>query len=313
MLGSYIRMLRPWQWTKNAFVVIPLLFGTMPYDRYTFCVAEQIPNADFFPPKVMQCDDYLLMLLALLAFCSWSSALYVFNDLIDRKRDQTHERKRHRPIASGEIKPVTAACITALLAALPFAVLAFALLPSTHWFMVVGLAFLANGICYCLFFRSMVFLDVISIAIGFVLRVVAGCIILEVDPSHWIVVCTFTLALFLAFGKRKMESIVQGEKNDYRPALASYSLSNVNIFLGITAAVCLVSYLLYTLDRETFALHGTRNLIYTVPFVFYGIFRYVLATDSGKYDGPDEFLLRDHPIQLNIALWAVCSAYILWF
>ncbi|MDO5566652.1 MAG: UbiA prenyltransferase family protein, partial [Planctomycetia bacterium] len=270
MLGSYIRMLRPWQWTKNAFVVIPLLFGTMPYDRYTFCVAEQIPNADFFPPKVMRCDDYLLILLALLAFCSWSSALYVFNDLIDRKRDQTHERKRHRPIASGEIKPFVAECITALLAALPFAVLAFALLPSARWFMFAGLAFLANGVCYCLFFRSMVFLDVISIAIGFVLRVVAGCVIIGVDPSSWILVCTFTLALFLAFGKRKMECVSQNETSDYRPALASYSLSNVNILLGITAAVCLVSYLLYTLDRDTITMHGTRNLIYTVPFVFYG-------------------------------------------
>ncbi|MDD3587589.1 MAG: UbiA prenyltransferase family protein [Thermoguttaceae bacterium] len=325
MSGSYIRLLRPWQWTKNAFVVMPLLFGCVlngRYDESTKAFLEAHPNITVFPPNVISTEDILLILAALIAFCCWSSSIYVLNDLIDREQDRVHDRKSRRPIASGEITPGVAACLAVGLAAIPFAVLtAISFLPCSIQtstsaligsFMLVGLAFLANGLCYCLFFRSKVFLDVISIAIGFVLRVVAGCVIIGIEPSSWILVCTFTLALFLAFGKRKMECVSQGATSDYRSALAKYSTSNLNVFLGISAAVCLVSYLLYTLDQDTVALHGTKDLIYTVPFVFYGVFRYVQAADSGEYDGPDEFLLRDYPIQINIVLWAACAAYILW-
>lgn len=325
MIGSFIRALRPWQWIKNGFVVVPLLFGSIPAQRYgenLFSFIEQHPNISFDHPKEINCENLLLILFALIAFCCWSSAVYVINDLIDRKQDRVHPRKCRRPIASGEIKPATAVCMAILLATLPFCSMAVAttlprwdgqeIILSSRLFMLVGLAYLANGICYCLFFRSAVFLDVFSIAVGFVLRVVAGCFAIAVEPSPWILVCTFTLALFLAFGKRKMEWSVHNETAEFRPTLANYSASTLNVFMGVSATVCLVSYLFYTIDSNTIAHHGTRNLIYTVPFVFYGIFRYILATDSGLFDGPDEFLLRDHPFQINIVLWAMCSAFFLW-
>lgn len=296
MLLHSIRLLRPWQWIKNVFVLAPLMFGHVPKERFG--------------------QSCILILCAFIAFCCWSSTIYIVNDLVDRKSDRAHPRKSKRPLAAGVITPRFAAvlavcCLVGSIAFLECIAPAFPRDGHFGLFLVAGTAFLTNGLCYCLIFRHAIFLDVFSIAIGFVLRVVAGCLMIGVEPSRWLLVCTFTLALFLAFGKRKMELSTQSESPGYRPSLALYPPESLNIFLAVSAAVCLVSYLLYTLDLQTMQLHNTKYLICTVPFVFYGIFRYILASHGTMYDGPDEFILRDRPFQLNLILWTACVAIVL--
>ena len=281
--SAFFRLLRPKQWVKNVFVVLPLLFsGLLRTDRAT----ESIGYAA----------------LAFGLFCAWSSAVYIMNDICDRKSDRQHPRKRNRPIASGEISLSAAWGVVVVLAVLPFA--AWHTLPCGVF--LAGGLFLANNLLYCLKLRSVAIGDVFSIAIGFVLRILGGCFALGVEPSQWILMCGFSLALLLGFGKRRMEM-----SQEARLALRGYSVEFLNILLGVTAAIALMSYLLYTLAPQTEAIHHTKNLIYATPFVFYGVFRYVWLSLLGKFDGPDEVFYKDVPFAVNGLLWAIAIFIIL--
>ena len=160
-----------------------------------------------------------------------------------------------------------------------------------------------NNLLYSLKLRSIALWDVFSIAIGFVIRILGGCFAVGVEPSQWILVCGFSLALLLGFGKRRMEFAVGGEVPKTRPVLQAYSMEFLNILLGISAAISLISYLLYTIAPETTELHGTTRLIYATPFVFYGVFRYVWLSLQNRYDGPDEVFYQDKPFFINGILW----------
>ena len=294
---KYIQLLRPGQWTKNIFVLLPLIFSGIPMGEGT---------------------TLLRIALAFVAFCLWSSGIYVLNDLVDSERDRSHPRKRFRPIAAGTVSPLQAMMIAPVLMLLPFAILeitawfwpsVFISRKSLSLFFATGAGYLVNNILYCFILRKKVVLDVISIATGFLLRVLAGCFILAVQPSVWIMACTFTLALFLGFGKRRMELVRQAEgereRGEYRLVLNVYTREMLNLLLGITAAVSLICYLLYTVSPATIAIHQTSLLILTVPFVFYGIFRYICLSLTGKMDGPDEVLLKDIPFIINGLLWCL--------
>lgn len=296
-----IKMLRPTQWTKNGFLLLPILFG----NAFSHWTVSQI---------------LLFSGSAFAAFCCWSSTVYILNDILDRKTDALHPRKKNRPIASGKVSVPAALCIAIFLAFFPFvlfllpaSVWPFAVPEMLRWVPLAGLCYLVNSILYCLFFKHQVLLDVFSIALGFVIRVTAGCLALDLRPSNWILLCTFSLALYLGFGKRQMEIACLKERpGEFRPVLKLYSREYLNFLLGISGAVCLISYLFYTLSPATHQLHHTDGLIFTVPFVFYGIFKYAQDAMLGTFDGPDEVLFRDRAFFINALLWGACSTLILY-
>jgi hypothetical protein len=151
---------------------------------------------------------------------------------------------------------------------------------------------------------------VLCIAAGFVLRLLGGCAAIEVQPSSWLVVCGFALAMMLGFGKRRLE--VGGQSLAYRPVLVSYSADKLNMLLSVTTSICLLSYMLYTVSPETVHLHHTDRLVYTIPFVAYGVFRYMFKVQEGRHDGPVEVLLKDPIFALNGALWVVAVFVVLY-
>jgi 4-hydroxybenzoate polyprenyltransferase len=283
-----LRLARPKHWTKSSFVLAPLVFS------------EQLAD-----PRSLQAAA-----LAFACFCLWSSAVYCVNDVIDARADASHPTKRYRPIPSGHVSPAAALALAALLAAAGVAIGLFALTPA---FVAVGLGYLLNSVVYCLRLKYKVIIDVISIASGFVLRIIAGCVALGVAPSSWILVCGFSLAMLLAFGKRRMGLGTLSQPRDFRGTLASYSIDKVNLMLGISASLCLLSFMLYATAPETIRLHGTGGLVYTVPLVAYGVFRYLFKMQEAKYDGPVEVLFRDPVFALNGALWGGLVVAILYF
>ncbi|MDO4551853.1 MAG: UbiA prenyltransferase family protein [Planctomycetia bacterium] len=262
---SVFQLLRPRQWCKNVFVLIPLLFsGVLERDEFFSSVG--------------------MAWLAFICFCSWSSAVYILNDICDREKDRKHPRKKNRPLAAGKVSVSVAACLGFFLAVLPFTGTLFGAVP--FWFWVSGIFYLLNNIFYSFLFRHQVLLDVFSISIGFVLRLLGGCVVLGVTPSQWIVICGFTLALFLGFGKRRMEirdvSQQDSVQEGYRLSLMHYSREFLDLLLGVSLSMCLITYMLYTMASETVEVHQTKNLIYTVPFVFYGTFHYLWVSLHGR-------------------------------
>lgn len=282
-----LALCRPRQWTKNVFVLVPVLFS------------ESLGK----PELVIR------SLMAFGCFCLWSSSIYCLNDVIDAEADRLHPRKCHRPIPSGQIS-IYAALALALVLAGTAGVAAFVLLSANFLFM--GLVYLANSLLYCVLLKRRVIVDVLSIAIGFVLRIIAGCAAIGIPPTSWVIVCGFSLAMLLGFGKRRLEIDSVSSMSDYRPSLQSYSVDKLNMVLGITSSICLLSYMLYTVSPQTIELHHTDKLVYTVPFVAYGIFRYIFKVQEGRYDGPVEVLLKDPIFAVNGLLWILTVVFLLY-
>jgi 4-hydroxybenzoate polyprenyltransferase len=288
LLRDLVQVCRPKHWAKNIFVLAPLLFS-----KSLFSGAHVAAAA-----------------LAVGCFCLWSSSVYLFNDLIDSEADRRHPRKRQRPIAAGRVTmPVAAGLCLALTAAAGAA--AYLALPVP--FLGLGVLYLVNSLAYCLVLKKHVIVDVLAIAIGFVLRLLAGCAAIGVEPSSWFVVCGLSLAMVLGFGKRRTEIVSLKQPTDYRPVLESYSVQKLDTILGIVGAVCLLSYILYTVAPETIERHQTKNLVYTVPFVVYGIFRYIFKVQEGKGDGPVEILTLEPIFALNGLMWGLAVAFILFY
>jgi 4-hydroxybenzoate polyprenyltransferase len=277
-LVAAARLVRARQWTKNVFVLLPLLFS----------------GEGLWSTKLVNA------LLAVGSFCLISSAVYVFNDLVDVARDRKHPRKCHRLIAAGVIGSGTAVMVVMGLLLAGCAVML--LLPAGV--MAIGGLYLVNSVGYCLWLKRVVLLDVLMIANGFVLRLLAGCSAIGVEASAWIVACGFSLALALGFGKRRAELAVVGPGNECRQVLRDYSRSKLDTLMGISVAICLLCYMLYTLAPETIALHRTRYLVYTVPPVAYGLFRYLLKVQDGTGDDPTEILVCDPVFGLTGFVWA---------
>jgi 4-hydroxybenzoate polyprenyltransferase len=286
-LRDFIRLCRPHQWTKNVFVLAPVLFS------------ESIGK----PEALLHAG------LAFLCFCFWSSSVYCLNDFLDAEADRVHPRKCDRPIPSGRISPSLAIVLSVGLVGMA-CLIAILTLPLA--FLVFGLVYLANSVLYCLLLKHRVIVDVLSIAIGFVLRLLAGCAAIAVEPTSWILVCGFSLAMLLGFGKRRLEIDALTQSGDFRATLQSYSRDKLNLVLGITSSVCLLSYMLYTVSPETVLRHHTNNLVYTVPFVAYGVFRYLFKVQEGQYDGPVEVLLKDPIFALNGLLWLATVVAVLY-
>ncbi|HKQ49248.1 MAG TPA: decaprenyl-phosphate phosphoribosyltransferase [Phycisphaerae bacterium] len=275
-----IQLLRPAQWVKNVFVFAALVFGHRRTDP----------------------DALLLALAAFAIFCTLSGAVYAFNDLKDYREDRLHPTKRRRPVATGAISPVTAGVIAVLLAIAGMA----ASLRLPAGFALTAGAFLALNLVYTFWAKHRVLLDVILIAIGFVLRALAGAQAINVEVSAWLVICTFTLCLFLGFGKRRCELATMetnGQAALHRRTLAHYNPAILGQFLATSGGMAMITYLLYTLDPAT----TYHSLVFTTPLVFYAIFRYATVIELGEHTGPSDILVKDRPFLVTAIAWAVIT------
>jgi 4-hydroxybenzoate polyprenyltransferase len=276
----YLKLLRPHQWVKSGFVFVGLLFGHA-----------------WQQPLLVQG-----VVLAAAAFALAASAVYVINDLADRQRDREHPEKCRRPLASGAAKVPQALLLAAacLLCAL---LLAYAA-SMTVLFIVVGYVLL--NAAYSMGLKHVVLLDVFIISAGFMLRILAGTLGVGIAPSHWLLLCGLMITLFLGLAKRRAEiNALDGHGGGHRKVLDDYDPLLLDQLVGICAAGAIVSYSLYTVSAETVAMHGTSNLIYTVPFVIYGIFRYLflLHRRAGGGDAAAALLRDGH----------LLGAFVCWF
>jgi 4-hydroxybenzoate polyprenyltransferase len=280
--------LRPGQWTKNLVVFAGLLFG-----RRLFDVAADVRA-----------------LAAFFVFCALSGVVYLVNDVADRESDRQHPLKAKRPIATGAL-PVS----TALTAAFAIGVVALAAaLAIGPPFAFVAASYLTLQIAYSGTLKHIVIIDVLTIAIGFVLRAVAGAEVVNVEISRWLLVCTILLALFIALAKRRHEIVLlAGGATSHRPILGEYSAYLLDQMIGVVTASTLISYIFYTISPETQAKFGTPWLGLTIPFPLYGIFRYLYLVHQREGGGsPSDLLLTDRPLLVCVALWAGVVALIIY-
>ncbi len=289
-LSACWRLLRPGQWIKNGFVLAPLLFS------------GEITR----PASVLQA------VVAFLSFCLLSSAVYVLNDWFDRDRDCRHPVKSSRPIAAGIVPGWLAWSLgIGLLAA------ALAAASGLHRPAVIGLelGYAGVNLVYTLLLKDQVLLDAFAVASGFVLRVWAGAAAISVAASHWLILCTLLLALFLSFSKRRHEiDLLEAESSGHRQVLSSYStplLRQLNVILCSATLVC---YAIYTVSADTVARLGTDKLVYTVPLVIYGLFRYLYLIEvKGDGGNPSMLAISDRPLLACIVLWAAACFAVIYF
>jgi 4-hydroxybenzoate polyprenyltransferase len=272
---------RPAEWIKN-----------------TLAFAAAVFSGNFFVPAA-----FLHSLLAFVALCLGASATYLINDVKDYEGDRRHPGKRHRPIASGIVAPRLALVVAGLAGAAGIS-LAFAVNRGTG---LTLLAYLALTTLYSLILKHIVILDVVAVASGFVLRVIAGAEAVGVYFSTWLVLCTFLLALFLGFGKRRNELVLlEDDAQSHRPVLGEYSPHFLDMMMAVVTTATVMSYALYTMDPETVARFHTGNVVYTSVFVLYGIFRYLYLIHQKAAGGnPALLLYRDWGLRLALLLWVL--------
>jgi len=287
MLKAIVVSMRPRQWVKNLFVLAGLVFSQRLFTGAVWTA-----------------------LAAFAIFCALSGAIYLLNDVADRERDRLDPRKRVRPIAAGRL-PVGVAVAAA--AALVAAGLALAALLSRP-FLVTALAYVVLLVAYSAWLKHVVIVDVIVVAGGFVLRAVAGAVVIAVEMSGWLLICTILLALFLALGKRRYEYLVLGQDAArHRPILAEYSPALLDQMIAVVTASTVTAYALYTMSPETVAKFRTHLLPATLPFVLYGIFRYLYLLYQRQLGGnPSELLLNDRALLINTLGWIFAVLLIIY-
>lgn len=287
-LLALLESLRPAQWVKNGFVFAALIFSRSLMDWHR---TERVA-------------------LAAVVFCLISGAGYLFNDILDAAEDRQHPVKRLRPVASGRLSVRVAASAAALLA---LAVLAGAWVLDREFFLVTASYAVLNGL-YSLFLKRVMLLDVFVIAAGFVLRVLGGGVVIHVEISAWLIVCTTLLALFLALTKRRHELVLLGRNaSDHRPILAHYSPYFLDQLIGIVTASTVMSYALYTLSGDVNAKFPGKRLELTIPFVLFGIFRYLyLVHQTSEGGNPTRLLLTDRVLLAVVLMWAAVVVLVIY-
>ncbi len=288
MLISIIKLARPTQWLKNGVLLAALIF------------AGEITNR----------SKDITALFALIIFCLLSSAVYVFNDYIDRDKDRQHPIKKNRPIASGKISPDTALTIMIILL---IAGLSLAWQVNIYFFYLSVIFVIFNSL-YSIWLKNIVILDVMSVAVSFVLRAYAGAIAIDVPASKWLLINTLLLSLFLSFGKRRHEILLlEHEAGFHRKILEKYSPYLLDQMIGVVTASVVVMYMLYSFSTEVSTRLGTENLFITIPFVVYGIFRYLyLIHKEDKGGSPTNILITDMPILITVILWIITVILVLY-
>jgi 4-hydroxybenzoate polyprenyltransferase len=288
--ASLLISLRPEQWTKNLVVFAGLLFGQR-----------------LFEPSGR---PLVAALAAFAIFCALSGVVYLVNDVADRESDRRHPAKSHRPIASGALSPGAALVGAAIIGGGAIA-LAFWL---DKAFAAVAVTYLALQTAYSWRLKHVVILDVLTIAIGFVLRAVAGAVVVGVAIGHWLLMCTLLLALFLALSKRRHELVLlAGGAVEHRRILGEYSPYLLDQMIGVVTASTLVAYVISTISPETVQTYGTDRLGLTIPFPLYGIFRYLYLVHLKEGGGsPTSMLINDRPLLICVALWAAAVVVIVY-
>jgi 4-hydroxybenzoate polyprenyltransferase len=288
VLGALVTALRPRQWTKNLLVFAGLIFSQGLHD----------------PALVARA------VLAFAIFCLLSGGVYLINDVVDAERDRAHPQKRSRPVASGRL-PARVAMIAGIAILAGASVAAFLL---SAPFGAVAVAYAVLLTAYSAGLKHVVIVDGLIIAAGFVLRALGGVLVLGIELSHWLLLCTILLALFLTFGKRRHELIaLEAGAADHRPILSEYSPQLLDQMIAVVTASTLMAYALYTMAPETQVRLGTTRLPLTIPFVLYGIFRYLYLLYRRDLGGdPSEHLLTDRALLIDVALWGAAVVVILY-
>ncbi|MBW1854563.1 MAG: decaprenyl-phosphate phosphoribosyltransferase [Deltaproteobacteria bacterium] len=285
ILFLIFKTMRPRQWTKNL-----ILFAALIFSQSLFQLSMLRDN-----------------ITAFIIFCFLSGSVYILNDLIDLEQDRNHPKKCKRPLASGKLKPSVAIISGIILVALSL-ISAFCLNINFAW---IALGYFILQIVYSTLLKHIVILDVLTVSAGFVLRAIAGGEVIEVPISSWLLICTILLALFLALGKRRHELLLLEENAvNHRKILYEYSPGLLDQMISVTTASTVITYALYTMSAETIKKFQTDNLKYTIPFVLYGIFRYLYLIHQRQEGGsPEKILLNDKPLIINIILYLIT----IWF
>ena len=286
---NILKILRPHQWVKNTFIFIPLFFGGSLFDM----------------------ADWTSSLVAFVAFSFAASAIYSINDIVDVEADKKHPKKCKRPIAAGLVSKRQASLLAIILAiaalALPFLL--------NNWMLSVVIAlYLAMNLCYCIRLKHYAIIDVCIVALGFVMRIVAGGVATDIVLSRWIVMMTFLLTLFLSFAKRRDDVLIMNETGMApRKNTSRYNLTFINQAITITGGVMLVCYIMYTVSPEVIERFNSPNLYMTSFFVILGLLRYIQLTVVDERSGePTRLVLSDRLIQLIIAGWIISFALIIY-
>ena len=289
MFLEYLKLIRVHQWVKNFFVFVPLLFSLHIFDW-----------------------SYLqTSLLAFLIFCLASSSIYVINDLVDVNADRAHPRKKNRPIASDKIKVPSAVIVSSLLLVIIFTIIPY----SNFEFLLSVIGFLVLNILYSFIFKNIVILDIFSIAAGFAIRVLGGAFAINVPISNWLLLTTMFISLFLGVMKRHSELVLvsENENHESRKVLSHYSLNFADQMATVAAAGVIICYALYTVAPRTVNIFGSENLIYTTPFVVFGIFRFMyLEYQSQKGENTTRVVATDLPMILTVILYILVTMFIIY-
>jgi 4-hydroxybenzoate polyprenyltransferase len=287
-IRSVFVTLRPQQWVKNFVLFAGLIFS------------QNLSNSDMV----------LKTVFGFALFCLLSSSVYVLNDILDIESDRKHPLKSNRPIARGDIKISTAVVLFVILALVSLG-LSYRLSPS---FALTALVYFVMNLLYSLYLKHVVIIDVMCIALGFVLRAVAGAVVIGVAISAWLIVCTTLLALFLGFGKRRHELILlDNQATDHRKSLSEYSQYFLDQMISVVTASTVIAYAFYTLSPEVESKLGTTHMDLTIPFVLYGVFRYLYLIHRKEGGGsPTQMFLNDKPLLANIILWLISVVLIVY-
>ena len=289
-VANIIRLARVQHWIKNLIVLFPL----------------------FFALKMGQAQAWLLAGLTMLAFCLGSSAVYIVNDIHDRFRDREHPHKKDRPLASGQVPVPTAWALAGAFAAGSLA----AALTVNLMVVAILVTYLAMQVAYTFLLKHKMLVDVICIALGFVFRAVAGAAGIRVWASPWLIICTFTICLFMGFCKRRNELATLGDRaaaGRHRATLACYTPELLTHLITLSAGLAILSYLLYATHSDTVAHFQTQSplLVYTLPAIIYAVCRFAMLSMVGKYSDPVELIVKDWPFQVAVGAWAVVTFLII--
>ena len=289
MLLNYMELARVPQWIKNLFVFVPLLFSLNLFDK----------------------NYFLTTLYAFVVFSLASSFIYIFNDIIDIEEDRAHPTKKNRPLASGKIKLKSAIVIEVIL----IVIIIVLLLRFNLDFSIFVIGFIILNILYSLWFKNVVILDVFSIAAGFTIRVFAGAVVISVPVSNWLILTTIFISLFLGVMKRHSELLLVSKDEDVqsRKVLSQYSLNFADQMATVAAAGVIICYALYTVSERTVNVFGTEDLIFTTPFVVYGIFRYMyLEYISNKGDNTTKTVITDFQMIVTVVVYTITTVLIIY-
>lgn len=289
-LKAFARLARPHQYVKNAFVFLPILFGH----------------------RLMDSNALRLCSLAFVTFCLIAGAVYTMNDIMDRDEDRRHPQKCLRPLASYEVS-IREAILFSLILFFSAVVILIRYLPYSIW-SIVG-AYVGINLAYSVYLRNLAILDIFCISSGFVLRVLAGAVSADIIVSHWMLIMTFLLALFMALAKRRNDFVIMELNNEQvsRKSITGYNLEFLSMSMIIASSVVIVAYILYTVSPQTLAIHGEVNLYVSSIWIILGLMRYLQITFVEKKTlSPTSIILKDRFMQITILAW-VLHIYLLLY